>query len=82
MSLGVFRLSKDYLKQLKKAKPACALSHYPYETTDGVCHYPKERCEQLLDSVRLALHRHNISDNKIFIWTPDESEEGGSHADR
>lgn len=82
VSLGVFRLSKDYLKQLKKAKPACALSHYPYETTDGVCHYPKERCEQLLDSVRLALHRHNISDNKIFIWTPDESEEGGSHADR
>ncbi len=82
ISLGVFRLSKDYLKQLKKAKPACAISHYPYETTDGVCHYPTERCEQLLTTLRHALHRHNISDDKIFTWTPDESEEGGSHADR
>jgi len=82
ISLGVFRLSKEYLKQLKKAKPACALSHYPYETTDGVCHYPTERCEKLLNSVRDALHRHNISDDKIFTWTPEESEEGGTHADR
>lgn len=82
VSLGVFRLSKDYLKQLKKAKPTCALSHYPYETTDGVCHYPKERCEQLLTGLRHVLNRHNICDDKIFTWTPDESEEGGSHADR
>lgn len=82
ISLGVFRLSKDYLKQLKKAKPSCAISHYPYETTDGVCHYPTERCEQLIAELRLALHRHNISDDKIFTWTPDESEEGGSHANR
>jgi len=82
VSLGVFRLSKDYLKQLKKAKPACALSHYPYETTDGVCHYRSERCTTLLNSVRDALHRHNISDDKIFTWAPEESEEGGFHADR
>lgn len=82
ISLGVFRLSKDYMKQLKKAKPACALSHYPYETTDGVCHYPTERCEQLLTTLRHALQRHNISDEKIFTWTPQESEEGGSHADQ
>lgn len=82
ISLGVFRLSKDYLKQLKKAKPACALSHYPYETTDGVCHYRSERCTTLLNSVRDALHRHNISDDKIFTWAPEESEEGGFHADR
>lgn len=82
ISLGVFRLSKDYLKQLKKAKPTCALSHYPYETGDGVCHYPTKRCEQLITSVRHALHCHNISDDKIFVWTPDESEEGGSYADR
>lgn len=82
ISLGVFRLSKDYLKQLKKAKPTCALSHYPYEMTDGVCHYRTERCTILLNSVKEALHRHHISDDKIFIWTPDESEEGGSHADR
>ncbi|MBQ9766798.1 MAG: hypothetical protein IJW37_01665 [Lachnospiraceae bacterium] len=79
ISLGVFRLSKDYLKQLKKAKPACAISHYPYELTDGVCHYRTERCNELLTTVRDALHRHDIPDNKIFIWAPDESKEGDSH---
>ena len=79
ISLGVFRLSKDYLKQLKKAKPTCSISHYPYELTDGVCHYRSERCNELLATVQEALHRHNIPDDKIFIWAPDESEKGDSH---
>lgn len=79
ISLGVFRLSKDYLKQLKKAKPLCALSHYPYELTDGVCHYRSERCNELLQAVTEALHRHHIPDEKLFFWTPDESEEGVSY---
>lgn len=79
ISLGVFRLSKDYLKHLRKAKPACAISHYPYEVTDNVCHYRTERCDALLHAVRDALHRHGITDDKIFIWAPDESGEGESH---
>lgn len=78
ISLGVFRLSKDYLKQLKKAKPACALSHYPYEVTDNVCHYQADRCDTLLTVVCDALHRHGIPDEKLFIWTPDESGKGDS----
>ena len=82
ISLGVFRLSKDYIKQLKKAKPACAFSHYPYVLTDGVCHYDAERCDELLTSVKTALARHHIPDEKLFIWTPEESGEGASHANR
>lgn len=82
ISLGVFRLSKDYIKQLKKAKPDCAFSHYPYTLTDGVCHYDTDHCDELLSVVKDKLHRHNIPDEKLFIWTPVESEEGGSHADK
>lgn len=82
ISLGVFRLSKDYLKQLKKAKPACALSHYPYELTDGVCHYDTGRCDTLLTTVCDALYRHGVPTEKLFIWTPEESEEGESHVNR
>ena len=78
ISLGVFRLSKEYLKQLRRAKPHCAVSHYPYELTDGVCHYRSERCDTLLNTVRTALHRHGIPDNKLFIWAPSESEKGDS----
>ncbi len=82
ISLGVFRLSKDYMKQLKKAKPDCAFSHYPYSLTDGVCHYDPVRCDELLTMVKEALYRHGITDDKLFIWTPEESEEGGTYADK
>ncbi len=80
ISIGVFRLSGEYLKQLKKAKPSCALSFYPYERTDGVCHYRAGRCTELLDTVRNALYRRGIPQEKIFIWTPEESGKGDSHA--
>lgn len=79
ISLGVFRLSKEYLKQLKKSKPFCALSHYPYEQTDGVCHYPPKRCDALLETVKAALYRHHIPEEKLFVWAPGESEEGVSY---
>lgn len=82
ISLGVFRLSKDYIKQLKKAKPSCALSHYPYTLSDGVCHYDANRCDELLNTVKEALYRHRITNDKLFIWTPEESGEGDSHADK
>jgi len=82
ISLGVFRLSKDYLKQLKKAKPYCSVSHYPYELTDGVCHYRAERCEELLSVVRNALYRHGITEDKMFIWTPLESTEGEAYVEK
>lgn len=81
ISLGVFRLSKDYIKQLKKAKPDCAFSHYPYTLTDGVCHYEPRRCDELLTIVTNTLSRYGITDDKLFIWTPEESEEGASYAD-
>lgn len=82
ISLGVFRLSKDYIKQLKKAKPSCAFSHYPYTLSDGVCHYDANRCDELLNAVKEALYRHRITNDKLFIWTPEESGEGDSHADK
>lgn len=75
ISLGVFRLSKEYLKQLKKAKPYCSISHYPYELTDGVCHYRPARCEELISVVRSALCRYGITEEKLFLWTPEEPAE-------
>lgn len=82
ISLGVFRLSKDYLKQLRKSKPDCSISHYPYHVTDGVCHYPASRCDRLLNVVKDALAKHQIKESQLFIWTPEQSEEGASYADK
>ncbi len=82
ISLGVFRLSKEYLKQLRKAKPNCGISRYPYHMTDGVCHYSNSRCDHLLNEVKSALYRHHIKETQIYIWTPEQSEEGDAHADK
>lgn len=82
ISLGVFRLSKEYLKQLRKAKPNCGISHYPYRLTDGVCHYETSRCDRLLNEVKDAFYRHNIKETQIFIWTPEQSQEGASHVSK
>jgi len=79
ISIGVFRLAKDYLKQLKKAKPDCGISHYPYQITDGVCHYRASRCDTLLNEVKQSLYRHQITDAQIFQWTPEQSEEGDTY---
>ncbi len=78
VSLGVFRISGSYLKQLRKAKPSCAFSFYPYELTDGICHYRPERCQVLLETVKKALYLHGVTDEKIFIWTPDGSGKGAT----
>lgn len=73
ISLGVFRISKDYLKQLRSAKPNCVFSHYPYRLTDGVCHYEQGRAEELLGAVTEALISHGINEKQLFFWKPEDA---------
>lgn len=70
ISLGVFRISAEYFKQLRESKPQSPIAHYPYRQTDGVCHYGEKRCEALLSSVREALLSHGIKQEQIFTWSP------------
>ena len=70
ISVGTFRISKDYLKQLRAAKPLCALSHYPYTVTDNVCHYEPARNRALLENVTKALLAAGFPKEKIFLWEP------------
>lgn len=72
LSLGVFRISKDYLKQLRIAKPACAFSHYPYTITNGVCHYSDVTAQRLLSAITEALTVHGLSREKLYFWQPEE----------
>lgn len=39
VSLGVFRISKDYLKNMRRQRKGSILTLYPYETEKGVYHY-------------------------------------------
>jgi DNA repair photolyase len=66
-SVGLFRISREYLKEMRSRRP-CAVTYYPYELTDGVYHYPTEIGEPL---VELALRRLGamLPRDRIFLWS-------------
>jgi spore photoproduct lyase len=66
-SIGVFRVSQDYLKQMRKQRSNSSVLFYPYENDNGVFHYSKERTEEMLSFV-LGLLKEYLPEDKIFQW--------------
>ena len=66
VSVGLFRISREYLKEMRRHRP-CAVTCYPYELTDGVYHYPAETGEPL---TKLAVNRLSevLPQERIFLW--------------
>ena len=67
VSIGVFRVSKDYLKQMRKQRLDSVILQYPYENDNGVYHYNKLLTEKMISYMMNELKRW-IPDEKIFIW--------------
>ena len=64
-SIGTFRISASYLQNMRKRFPDSAVVQYPYETSNGYCHYPasvKEEMEQYL----LSLLKGYVSEKQIY----------------
>ncbi len=70
-SVGVFRVSNDYMKRMRRLRPECALVHFPFVTENGVYHYGRELSRKMVAFVKDCL-REYISEDKIFIWDGDE----------
>ena len=68
VSIGVFRISKDYLKQMRKQRPSSPLTQYPYVQSQGYCHYDEKTTAQLLTPVIKQLEQY-ISSERIFVWS-------------
>lgn len=66
VSLGVFRISKDYLKTMRKNRP-CGVTCYPYELTDGVYHYGVNRSGEMLTYASEELQRYLLAE-KLFLF--------------
>ena len=64
LSIGVFRISSDYLKSMRK-KRHCAITTYPYENIDGMCSYEQKKSDEMLNFARLELSKY-ISSDKIY----------------
>lgn len=67
VSLGVFRVSHDYLKQMRKLRPESAIIQYPYVNDQGVCHYGKRLSQDMISFV-LSLIKDYIPETNIYIW--------------
>lgn len=67
VSVGTFRISQDYLKNMRKQEKDSAIVWFPFQCENGCCHYP----DALLDEMegfltgRLA---QLIPEEKIFRW--------------
>nr|WP_246110806.1 radical SAM protein [Thermosediminibacter litoriperuensis] len=65
-SIGVFRISRDYLKRMRKIASASEIIFYPYEERNGIYSYPEELKEEILEYV-FGLVRKYLPTEKIFI---------------
>lgn len=66
VSIGVFRISTEYLKIMRKKRPDSAIVQYPYITEQGVSHYGT-LSEEMINYVYELLLPY-IPAEKIFVW--------------
>ena len=66
ISIGAFRISKDFLKILRKVRPDSAIPFYPFELKDGYYYYPKETTDAMQALITEKLGKRFPAD-KIFF---------------
>lgn len=73
VGLGVFRISRDYLKRMRKNRPDSAITQYPYEYDNGVYHYGRKLSDSMISSA-CAIAGKYVPQDKIYIWKEAEGE--------
>ena len=72
-SVGVFRISGEYLRLMRRRRP-CAVTYYPYVLTDNVYGYPQEIADRLLTVARECLLPY-FPEERLFFWSGSEESE-------
>lgn len=67
VSVGTFRISQEYMKQMRKSFPSSAAVQFPYENADGVYQYPEELRKEMEEFMRAGLSEY-IPAERIFFW--------------
>ncbi len=67
VSVGSFRVSKDYLKKMRKIQPESAVVQFPFENDGGYYHYPDEIMHRMEHFLIEGLEEY-IATEKIFLW--------------
>jgi len=67
-SIGSFRISNTYLKNMRRNNPESAIAQFPYICEDGVYHYPQEIMEEMQGFMTDSCLRY-LGEEQIFLWT-------------
>lgn len=67
VSIGTFRISKQYLKKMRKAYPDSAVIQYPYVCDHGFYHLPDDLQKEMEEGM-IALLSEYMDRKKIFVW--------------
>ena len=70
VSIGVFRISTEYLKNMRKKRPDSAIVQYPYITENGISHYGT-LSEEMVQYLKERLLNY-LPEDKIFVWNGGE----------
>jgi len=67
VSVGSFRISCDYLKNMRRNAPYSGITQYPYENDNGVYHYKSETMAEMEQYLAQRL-RELVGADKVFLW--------------
>ena len=67
-SVGSFRLSEEYLKNMRRNMPDSAVVQYPYENDHGVYHYSRKLTDEMENRMVEKLCE-KVTEEKIFRWS-------------
>ncbi len=65
ISIGVFRVSKDYLMRMKKQRSDSVILNYPFKSVDGVCSYDKKLAQDMVCYIYDLVKKY-IAEDKIY----------------
>ncbi|MGF6905651.1 SPL family radical SAM protein [Fusobacterium sp. PH5-44] len=66
VSIGTFRISKEYLKRMRQNRPDSALIHYAYECIDGVYSYEKSLQDIIINFMKEQVENF-VDKDKIYL---------------
>ena len=70
VSIGVFRISSDYLKLMRKRRPSTPVTAFPFVSENNVSHYG-DISIKMIDTMKQKVKEY-IPEDKIFIWEDKE----------
>lgn len=71
VGIGVFRISRDYLKRMRKNRPDSVITQYPYEYDNGVYHYGRKLSDSMISNACDIVAKY-IPEENIYLWKEAE----------